>query len=56
MFVRMEFSGFGGMVLGMQRVPVSDMGVVRGFLVVVLLVVFGGFAVVCRRMLVVFGR
>ena len=48
------FGGFAGMVRSMKPVPVSDMRMVRGFFVITLFVVSSGFAVVGRRMLVMF--
>ena len=48
-------AGFGVMLFGMAGMAVGGVGVVRGLLVIAGFVMFGGFAVMLRRMLVVFG-
>lgn len=55
MGVGVVFGGFAGVVRGMQPVTVGDMRVVRGLLVILVHMVFGGFAVVGRGVLVMFG-
>ena len=55
MGVGVVLGGFAGVVRGMQPVAMGDMRVVRGFLVILVYVVFRGFAVVGRRVLVMFG-
>jgi hypothetical protein len=47
--------GFAGVVRGMQPVAMGDMRVVRGLLMILVRMVFGGLAVVGRRVLVMFG-
>jgi hypothetical protein len=42
-------------IIGMQRMAMRDLGVVRGFFVIPGLGVLGGFAMMLRRMLVVLG-
>jgi hypothetical protein len=54
MGLRVVFGRFAGVVCRMQPVSVRNVRVVGGFLMVALLVVFGGFAVVSRGMLVMF--
>lgn len=48
-------AGFGVMLFGMAGMAVGGVGVVRGLLVIAGFVMFGGFAVMLRCMLVVFG-
>jgi hypothetical protein len=47
-------SGFFGMMNGVQCMPVGDMGMVAGFFVIARLMVLGGFAVMFRRLFMVF--
>jgi hypothetical protein len=56
MLVGMVLGRFTGMVGRMEPVPVSDMGVVRGFLVIAGFMVFGSFAMMSCRVFVVFCR
>ncbi|MGY4477981.1 hypothetical protein [Bradyrhizobium sp. USDA 3364] len=46
---------FGVVVLGMARMAMGAVGVMRRLLVIALFVVLGGFAVVTRRVLVMLG-
>jgi hypothetical protein len=48
-------AGFGVMFFGMAGMAVGAVGVVRGLFVIAGFVVLGGFAVMLRRVLVVFG-
>ena len=52
---RVMAAGLGMMFLGVARMPVRAMSVVRGLLVIAGLMVLGSFAVVLRCLLVVFG-
>jgi hypothetical protein len=52
---RVMAAGLGMMFLGVAGVPVGAMGVVRRLLVIAGLMVLGGFTVVLRCLLVVFG-
>jgi hypothetical protein len=52
--VSVVFPGFAGMMCGVQRMSVSDVGVVPGFLVIARLVVFGRFQVMFGSVFVVF--
>lgn len=52
---RVMAAGLGMMFLGVAGMPVGAVGVVRRLLVVAGLMVLGGFAVVLRCLLVVFG-
>jgi hypothetical protein len=47
-------SGFFGMMGSVQRVPVRDMGMVAGLFVIAGFVVVGCFAVMFRRLFMVF--
>ena len=47
---------FFGMISGMQRVSVGDVGVVRGLLVIARLMVFGRFPVMFGRVLMMLRR
>jgi len=55
MRVGVVLGGFAGMVRGVKSVTMRDVGVVRGFLMVAVLVVLGSLAVVSRCVLVMFG-
>jgi hypothetical protein len=55
MLVGMVLARLTGMVRGMQRMPVRDVGVIRGFFVVVRLMMVGRLTVVPRGMLMVLG-
>jgi hypothetical protein len=48
-------AGFGVMFFGMAGVAVGGVGVMRGLFVIAGFVMLGGFAVMLRRVLVVFG-
>ena len=54
MVLDMQFCGFGGVMGCVVRVALRRVGVVSGCLVVTSLMMPGGFAVVPRRMLMVF--
>jgi len=61
-FFRMRFSRFGGMVRGLVMMPTGGMRMMRSCLVMPGLMVFGGFFMVprgvlmlCRRVLMMFG-
>jgi hypothetical protein len=53
--VGMMLPGFVGMVAGVQRVSMGDVGVVPGLLVIARVVVFGRFAMMCGGVFVMFG-
>jgi hypothetical protein len=48
-------AGFGVMLFGVAGVAVGGVGVVRGLFVIAGVVMFGGFAMMLRRVLMVFG-
>jgi hypothetical protein len=48
-------AGFGVMFFGMAGVAVGGVGVMRGLFVIAGFMMLGGFAVMLRRVLVVFG-
>jgi hypothetical protein len=55
-FFRMCFGGFGPMMRGMFMMPTSGMRMMRGLLVIPGLMVFGGFFMMLRRVLMMFRR
>jgi hypothetical protein len=55
MLVGMVLAGFFSMVGGVHRMSVGDVGVVAGLFVVAGFVVLGRFAMMCRRVFMMFG-
>jgi hypothetical protein len=53
-FFRMSFCRFGRMMRGLFMMPTGSMRMMRGFLVTACLVVFGGFLVMPRGVLMLF--
>jgi hypothetical protein len=53
--MRVRLAGFGGVVMGVGAMAGSGMGVMRRGFRIVFLIMLGGFAVMMRRLFVMFG-